>query len=422
MEGQFKTVSISYKNTPLDVREQIALNEAESKAIMLKMQEVYGIAEAAILSTCNRTEIYYVSDSISALDVTKLLASQKGISSEKILPYVVAIENHDNAVRYLFEVALGLHSQVIGDLQISNQIKTAYQWAADIQMAGPFLHRLMHTIFFVNKRVVQETDFRHGAASTSYATIETIETFLPLLSNPKILVVGLGEVGRDVCLTLADKNYTGIKIANRTKAKAEELANEVGFEVADYQEIETEIHEADIVISSVRRDEPIITKELLQRNLQNKVKYLIDLSVPRSIAKNVEELAGTVLYDLDEIQQRANEALERRLAAVPSVHTIISEAIAEFSDWSKEMAVSPTIHKLKNALEQIRQEELARYMKTMDEVEFKKIDKITSSMMQKIIKLPVLQLKAACKRGEADTLIDVLNNIFNLEAQSEIEK
>jgi glutamyl-tRNA reductase len=422
MEGQFKTVSISYKNTPLDVREQIALNEAESKAIMLKMQEVYGIAEAAILSTCNRTEIYYVSDSISALDVTKLLASQKGISSEKILPYVVAIENHDNAVRYLFEVALGLHSQVIGDLQISNQIKTAYQWAADIQMAGPFLHRLMHTIFFVNKRVVQETDFRHGAASTSYATIETIETFLPLLSNPKILVVGLGEVGRDVCLTLADKNYTGIKIANRTKTKAQELANEVGFEVADYQEIEAEIHEADIVISSVRRDEPIITKELLQRNLQNKVKYLIDLSVPRSIAKNVEELAGTVLYDLDEIQQRANEALERRLAAVPSVHTIISEAIAEFSDWSKEMAVSPTIHKLKNALEQIRQEELARYMKTMDEVEFKKIDKITSSMMQKIIKLPVLQLKAACKRGEADTLIDVLNNIFNLETQSEIEK
>lgn len=422
MEGQFKTVSISYKNTPLDVREQIALNEAESKAIMLKMQEVYGIAEAAILSTCNRTEIYYVSDSISALDVTKLLASQKGISSEKILPYVVAIENHDNAVRYLFEVALGLHSQVIGDLQISNQIKTAYQWAADIQMAGPFLHRLMHTIFFVNKRVVQETDFRHGAASTSYATIETIETFLPLLSNPKILVVGLGEVGRDVCLTLADKNYTGIKIANRTKAKAQELANEVGFEVADYQEIEAEIHEADIVISSVRRDEPIITKELLQRNLQNKVKYLIDLSVPRSIAKNVEELAGTVLYDLDEIQQRANEALERRLAAVPSVHTIISEAIAEFSDWSKEMAVSPTIHKLKNALEQIRQEELARYMKTMDEIEFKKIDKITSSMMQKIIKLPVLQLKAACKRGEADTLIDVLNNIFNLETQSEIEK
>jgi glutamyl-tRNA reductase len=422
MEGQFKTVSISYKNTPLDVREQIALNEAESKAIMLKMQEVYGIAEAAILSTCNRTEIYYVSDSISALDVTKLLASQKGISSEKILPYVVAIENHDNAVRYLFEVALGLHSQVIGDLQISNQIKTAYQWAADIQMAGPFLHRLMHTIFFVNKRVVQETDFRHGAASTSYATIETIETFLPLLSNPKILVVGLGEVGRDVCLTLADKNYTGIKIANRTKTKAQELANEVGFEVADYQEIEAEIHEADIVISSVRRDEPIITKELLQRNLQNKVKYLIDLSVPRSIAKNVEELAGTVLYDLDEIQQRANEALERRLAAVPSVHTIISEAIAEFSDWSKEMAVSPTIHKLKNALEQIRQEELARYMKIMDEVEFKKIDKITSSMMQKIIKLPVLQLKAACKRGEADTLIDVLNNIFNLETQSEIEK
>lgn len=419
MHGQFKAITISYKNAPLDIREQIALNEDECKALMVKLQEVLGVAESLVLSTCNRTEIYYTSDTDLSAEIIKVLAVQKAISSATIAPYFTRYTNQDDAVRYLFEVSLGLHSQVIGDLQIPNQIKNAYQWSADINMSGPFMHRLLHSVFFTNKRVVQETAFRDGAASTSYAAIEAIETFLPLLTNPKVLVIGLGEIGRDVCLTLADKGYKNITLTNRSHEKAVALANELGFEVADYNNVENQILEADIVISSIRRDEPLITSELLSRNTRSQIKYLIDLSVPRSIAPSVEQLGGIVLYDLDEIQQRANTALERRVAAIPQVQNIIEQAVADFNDWSKEMIVSPTIQKLKNALEQIRQEEMARYMKGISEDEAKKIDKITSSMMQKIIKLPVLQLKAACKRGEAETLIDVLNDLFNLEAQSE---
>lgn len=419
MHGQFKAITISYKNAPLDIREQIALNEDECKALMMKLQEVLGVAESLVLSTCNRTEIYYTSDTDLSAEIIKVLAAQKAISSTLIAPYFTIYTNQDDAVRYLFEVSLGLHSQVIGDLQIPNQIKNAYQWSADMNMSGPFMHRLLHSVFFTNKRVVQETAFRDGAASTSYAAIEAIETFLPLLNNPKILVIGLGEIGRDVCLTLADKGYKNIKITNRTHERAVTLANELGFEVANYAAIEQHILSADIVISSIRRDEPLITSELLQKDTRTQIKYLIDLSVPRSIDPSVEQLGGIVLYDLDEIQQRANTALERRVAAIPQVQNIIEQAVADFNDWSKEMIVSPTIQKLKNALEQIRQEEMARYMKGITEDEAKKIDKITSSMMQKIIKLPVLQLKAACKRGEAETLIDVLNDLFNLEAQSE---
>ena len=125
-----------------------------------------------------------------------------------------------------------------------------------------------------------------------------------------------------------------------------------------------------------------------------------------------------MVYNIDHIRNRADEALHRRLAAIPQVETIIKQALVEFNDWSKEMVVSPTINKLKNALEQIRREEMGRYMKTLTPEESEKIDKITRGMMQKIIKLPVLQLKAACKRGEAETLIDVLNDLFNLEQTS----
>jgi len=147
-------------------------------------------------------------------------------------------------------------------------------------------------------------------------------------------------------------------------------------------------------------------------------KYFLDLSVPRSVDVAVEQIPGVLVYNIDHIRNRADEALTRRLASIPQVEAIVAQSIVEFNDWSKEMMVSPTINKLKNALEQIRKEEMSRYMKNMSPEESEKIDKITRGMMQKIIKLPVLQLKAACKRGEAETLIDVLNDLFNLEQVS----
>ncbi|WP_337043405.1 glutamyl-tRNA reductase [Emticicia sp. 17c] len=417
MYGYFKAISISHKKASLHIREQIALNEEECKNLMLKIRETFDVSETLVLSTCNRTEIYYYSEKNISEDIVRLLASLKVLNSNEILPYFDFIDDHSEAVNYLFEVAVGLQSQVVGDLQIPNQVKHAYQWAADVQMAGPFLHRLLHTIFFTNKRIVQETGFRDGAASTSYATVEVLESFLPMLSNPKILVVGLGEIGEDVCRTLADKNYQNITITNRTRSKAETLAQELGFMVSDFQTVNEQILEADIVISSVRVEEPFITKNSLKHKSLS-VKYLIDLSVPRSIAPDVEELAGVVSYDLDEIQLRANAALQRRLDAIPDVKRIIGAAIGELNNWSQEMIVSPTIQKLKNALEQIRKEEMARFVKDLSAEEAEKVEKITASMMQKVIKLPVLQLKAACKRGEAETLIDVLNDLFNLEKQT----
>ncbi len=417
MHGLFKALTISHKKASLQIRGQIALNEEESKALMLKIRETFDVSEVLVLSTCNRTEIYYCSENDLSEDIIRLLASQKVLNSNEILPYFEIISEHDEAVRYLFEVSMGLHSQVVGDLQIPNQVKHAYQWSADVQMAGPFLHRLLHTIFFTNKKIVQETTFRDGAASTSYATVEVMESFLLMLNNPKILVVGLGEIGEDVCRTLADKGYKNIKIANRTKAKAEALANELNFEATDYQLVNENILESDIVISSVRCETPIITKETLS-NKSLAVKYLIDLSVPNSIASDIEEISGVVAYNLDEIQRRANEALQRRMEAIPQVMDIIGDAIGEFNNWSQEMIVSPTIQKLKGALEQIRKEEMARFVKELSAEETEKMEKITASMMQKIIKLPVIQLKAACKRGEAETLIDVLNDLFNLEKQT----
>ncbi|HEV7378845.1 MAG TPA: glutamyl-tRNA reductase [Dyadobacter sp.] len=415
MYNQFKSISLSHRKAPLAIREQLALNEDSAKGIMLRLKDFFDITDVLTVSTCNRTEIYYSSTEDLNEEIIKLLLIEKGISDvQPFVDYFEKFSAGENAVQHLFEVATGLHSQVVGDMQIPNQIKHAYQWTADLNLAGPFLHRLLHTIFFANKRVAQETFFRDGAASVSYASVELVEGLMP---NPKILVVGLGEIGSDVCRNLAQKQDMDVTIINRTRSKADALADELGFRVADVSDIEAEISRADVIISSIARDEPFFTKEMMVRLRGMSFKYFVDLSVPRSVSPEVEEIPGVMLYTIDSIRSRADEALNRRLESIPQVREIIDEAVVEFNDWSKEMIVSPTIQKLKGALEQIRKEELTRFTKNLNDAELEKVERITTSMMQKILKLPVLQLKAACKRGEAETLIDVLNDLFNLEKE-----
>lgn len=420
MQSWFQVISLTYHKAPLTVREKIALSEEEAKAFMIRVREFFDVSDLLVVSTCNRTEVYVNSHQALTEELVKLLLIFKGIANtQDYLQYFEFYEEGDLPARHLFEVAAGLHSQVVGDMQVPNQIKRAYQASADLQLAGPYLHRLMHTIFFANKRVALETEFRDGAASVSYAAVDLA---LSLAHQPKVLVVGVGEIGQDVCRNLANKESAEIRIANRTRKRAEEVAAETGAQVVDWEDLDSAVAQADVVISTVTRSEPLFTRERIARlGSLNRYKYFIDLSVPRSVDPQVEELSGVVLYDIDAIRARTDQALEQRLAAIPAVRSIIDASIAEFNDWSKEMIVSPTINKLKSALEQIRREELSRYMKGLSESELAIVEKVTSSMMQKIIKLPVLQLKAACKRGEAETLIDVLNDLFNLEAQPDIQ-
>lgn len=416
MKENFKAISLSFKNAPIEIREQVSLNDEAIGRLLNYFKEFTSVSDVLVLSTCNRTEVYYFNEKELSEDIIKLIGIEKGISDfSSFTPYFEIINDHNDAVQRLFRVSMGLEAQVVGDIQISNQVKRAYQQSADLQLAGPFLHRLMHTIFFTNKRVVQETPFRDGAASVSYAATELVKTLTTDIKNPRVLVVGVGEIGEDVCRNLVGDSRLSVKITNRTEDKAVQLAAECNFEVHPYTELWEGVNEADVVISSVGASEPIFTKEKVDSLNILSFKYFIDLSVPRSVSNEVEENPAALVFNVDSVKSKADEALEKRIKAIPQVESIIEESMDEFNDWSKEMAVSPTINNLKNALEQIRQEELARYLKEIEGEDCKIVDKVTKSMMQKILKLPVLQLKAACKRGEEETLIGVLNDLFNLE-------
>lgn len=415
MQGNFKVISLSYKNAPVEIREVIALEDELIKSLIADFQTILDLSDILVLSTCNRTEIYYSNDKDLSNEVIKMLGVKKGLGNMLEYRKFFQVKNDSlEASNHLFRVALGLEAQVVGDLQIINQVKRAYQLSADAQSAGPFLHRILHTIFYANKRVFQETSFRNGAASVSYASAELVRNLSQNIENPRTLVLGLGEIGEDVAKHLADES-NAVTICNRSLDKANSLGRELKLEVIPFQQALEQINQFDVIVSSV----PV--KHLIDKSSfegkTNGLKFLIDLSIPRSIDPAVETISGIALYNIDEIQSNTSAALNKRLSAIPHVESIIADSLVDLKDWSMEMEVSPTIQKLKSALEDIRKDELQKHLKNATPEMEAFAEKLSKSLTQKIIKLPVLQLKAACKRGEAETLIDILNDLFDLENQ-----
>ena len=419
MNQRFKVVCLTHRHAPLAIRELWALDEPACRALLLTVSQDLGLADVLVLSTCNRTEVYYSAAHDHSAAILSALARAKNLpDTSRIAPYAANITNAPAAVQHLFEVAMGLDAQVVGDQQISHQVKQAYQWAADAGAAGPFLHRLLHAVFFAHKRVRQETGFCDGAASVSYAALQLVEDLTAHLASPRVLLVGAGTFGADVARHFGGSSrFAHVSICNRTRAKAEALAAECDLRVLDFADLAQGIREADVVISSVAASAPVIVLPMLAHAAVLSHKYLVDLSMPRSIAPAVETVPGVLLYSLDAIQSKASAALAQRLAAVPQVRAIIAESMADLQDWSEEMEVSPTIQKLKNALEQLRQEEMNRFGKKMSPAEARLLDDITKSLMQKVLKRPVLHLKAACKRGEPGQLVALLSELFDLEKQ-----
>lgn len=417
MQTDFKVISLSFKKAPVAIREIIALDEQSIKSILARISEILPLQDTLVLSTCNRTEVYYTANRDYSQEIIKLIGLEKGM--DNALQYEAYFDkiNSLEAVRYLFRVSMGLEAQVVGDMQIANQVKRAYQWSADANLAGPFLHRLMHTTFFASKRVAQETAFRDGAASVSYAASELVHTLAENISDAKVLILGLGEIGQEVSKHMVE-SHLEVSICNRTQAKAESLGAELGLKTIPFEQIDQALANYDIIISSIATSTPFINVDRISDINVHGYKFFMDLSVPRSVAPEVADIAGVSVYNVDEIHLKASKTVEKRKAAIPQVEQIIDEALAGFNRWARDMEVSPTIKKLKNALEQIRQEEIAKHLKNATSEEQALADKLSKGITQKIMKLPVLQLKAACKRGEAETLIDVLNDLFDLEKES----
>jgi glutamyl-tRNA reductase len=408
---QFNVLSLSYKQSSLEFRELFSFDDEKVNVLLHQFKELLGLEDILILSTCNRTEIYFTSKTNKVDDVFKMLALKIRLPKDSIAKHF-NLHKGKAAVTHLFEVSLGLNSMILGDMQIINQVKRAYQLSADAQTAGPFLHRLMHTIFNTNKRVTHETKFKEGNTSLASAAVSRAKEFGNQFRKPKIVIVGLGEIGQTVAENL--KNFDGkVVVLNRSFEKAQKLAQKYNFDCQNFEQLNSEIENASIIISAVRTPEPIINKDSISDN--NRHQLYIDLSVPRSIDSNLSEHSGVIIANVDDLKEQTERTFQKRQGKIEAVNAIINSSIDELKGWQKEMEFSPVIKQFKAALEEIRQQELARHLNGMEDSQADLLNQATKNILQKIIKLPVLHLKANCLRDDADQLSKTLSELFCLE-------
>ena len=279
-------------------------------------------------------------------------------------------------------------------------------------MAGPFMHRLMHTIFHANKRVAQESCFKDCHASVTQVAKKLVQQLLPD-HDSKILILGTGKIGEGLCRKLSKMGYD-VSVSNRTEEKSLVLATELDLKPIPFQEVHLLLNEVQLVISALTVDKPFLTKSSINSIGFSTHKHFIDLSVPRSIAPELTDNPNITLLNMEDVNDEISSTIQKRRNEVPQVEAIIHNELLGFLHWTKELKVLSTIHRMKEALEKIRREEIARRLKDIDFKENDLINEITKSIVNKVIKLPVLKLKLACKRGEDENMVQVLNEIFSI--------
>ncbi|GIV43059.1 MAG: glutamyl-tRNA reductase [Bacteroidia bacterium] len=377
-----KAIILKHQNAPVSIRELLHYDAAQIDILLLKIQELLGLNEFFILSTCNRTELYYISENHLDKELIAILCHQKGIFEvSNYESYFTCYHNPYEVLTHLFSVAIGLESVVLGDLQVIHQVKQAYIQSNQHKLVGPFFHRMFHAIFHANKRVQNETNLKNGSASVAYAGAEICYELTQNLPQPKILVIGLGEIGGNLTENLLDNfSVSQVYISNRTIDKSLYWAQKYPVQVIPFEELVHRVQEFDIIVSAISMNEPLIIPSWLENS--SRTHYFIDLGVPRTIHPDVEKL-GNIIFNIDDIQYRVNEALELRKKSIPFAKQIIEEEINALFEWSKELSISPVIQQIKDALDQIRKEELTKYMNKVDEQSMKFMEEITQSMIQK---------------------------------------
>lgn len=406
-------ISFNYKSLDLISREKFFVYDNELESIIIQLKETFNLKDIFIISTCNRTELYYSSENIPPHQIVKCFFLLKNISYETYADQVKIITGKET-LTYFFRMALGLESQVPGDIQLINQVKKAYKHNVAYQSYSPQMHRLIHLIFYTNKQVTNQTEFKSGTASISYSVVELIKKRFAEPQNLNILLAGIGDIGTDVAKNLRVLNPKSVTLANRTKTKALQLAQELNFSTVAMDNIDEAFSKADIIISSLSVKKPFFKPNIVGV-LDSKHRCLIDLSLPRSIAEEFRTLSRFELYNIDDINAQIADTLECRRRQIPKVIKIIDENLNDFENWISETSFTPTIQKFKKCLDEIRRAEINRYANQLTENQIESVDLVTKSMLNKIVKLPVVQIKSACKRDEADNIVEALADLFDLE-------
>ncbi|MBE0556123.1 MAG: glutamyl-tRNA reductase [Proteobacteria bacterium] len=418
---QLVLIGMNHKSAPVDIRERLQLSCGEADRLLPELLRHGGIREALYLSTCNRVEVVArVTDSLESIEALKSFIFSQGNLSVEELDKCLYIYRDLEACRHLFRVTASLDSMIMGEPQILGQMKDAYRTAVENRTTGILLNRLSHHAFRVAKRVRTETGIAGNAVSVSYAAVELAKKIFGDFKKRSVLLIGAGEMSELAARHLIRQGVRTIYIANRTYARAEDMAAEFQGTAVAFEKFPELLPEVDIVIASTGApgyimDARMVTAAFGRR--RNRPLFLIDIAVPRDIDPAAGDIDNVYLYNIDHLQDVVDTNKETRRNEALKAEEIISEEITAFESWFNTLAVVPTIVALREKMEGIRSGELERvasWLKGLSEEDRSRVEILAASIINKVLHDPMTGLKEESQDKDALPFVAAIRRLFNL--------
>ena len=406
----FYAIGLSYKKADAQIRGRFSLDVA-SKLALLNQAKKNNIESLLVTSTCNRTEIYGFSQ--HPFQLIKLLCDNTEGTIDEFQKVAYVYKNKE-AISHMFKVGSGLDSQILGDFEIISQLKSSAKVSKKQDCLNAFLERLVNSVIQASKRIKTETKISTGATSVSFASVKYVFKNVQNISNKNILLFGTGKIGRNTCENLVKhtKNER-ITLINRTKNKAEKIAGKFNLVVKDYAYLQEEINVSDVLIVATGAHNPTIDKQIIQTN---KPLLILDLSIPKNVNENVEELKNVTLVHLDHLSQMTDETLEKRKTHIPFAEAIIEDIKSDFNAWLETRKFAPTIKALKHKLNDFKIAELETQRKKNADFNQEQAELISNNIIQKITNHFAHHLRD--DDIPTDECLDLIKKVFLLETST----
>ena len=422
-------VGINHKTAPVEIRERLTFDPSQLGDAMGQLQGKKSILENVILSTCNRTEIYAVVDQIHTgrYYIKEFLSQWFQIEKEEFTPFLFIYEE-DGALEHLFKVACGLNSLILGETQILGQVRTSFLTAQEEKTSGTVFNQLFKQAITLAKKAHSNTDIGANAVSVSYAAVELAKKVFGTIENKHVLILGAGKMGELAIENLHGNGATNVTVVNRTYEKAKDLASRFHGKAKSMDELQKALMEADILISSTGAKDFVLTKQMveqIEKKRKGKPLFMVDIAVPRDLDPAIAELEGVFLYDIDDLEGIVQANLQERQKAADIIMLMIEEEIVQYKQWLRMLGVVPVISALREKALNIQSEtmkSLERKLPNLSEREIKVLNKHTKSIINQMLKDPILQVKELAGTKDADKNLQFFMDIFNIEDLVEKQK
>jgi glutamyl-tRNA reductase len=412
---------LNHRTAPLELREKVAFLPEEATEAIRELHGHDSVSEIAVLSTCNRTEFYLISERPDTALEEQIRIVKKFKNIDLREADITYLHRQRECVEHLFRVAGGIDSMVIGEVGILGQVKNAFELAEERQSIGSIFGKLFPLALRVGKRSRNETQIGRGAVSVEKAGVQLAQKVFGDLSRRSVLVIGAGATGARVAEFLHEAGTRELTFANRTLARAEELAQCYEGRATGVDELATEVGHNDIVVTAVNTPEPILGHEVMKNALDLRRKrplLVVDLGVPRNVVAEAARLEGVFLYAVDDLQELVNLNLGRRKNEIPAVEKIVHGEANRFFDWIDSLETAPVVVALREQVDRVRRDSLARVKGKLSGEERELLEKFSITFMNKILHGPTVSVRK-CKAGTHSGLSQLhwTRRIFGLDVE-----